>query len=340
MHDPCPVDETDLSLVHALQIRPRIAWARLARVLEVDASTLTRRWARLERDGLAWFSTYPVAGPGWAGHDWHAGAFVEVECLPGARDAVMARLARRRAVWNIDATSGRRELMLTVLAPSILALDEEVAADIATLPGVRATRTHFFRRIIREAASWRLDSLSPAQQRALGPGDARTRQPLGTRDLELLRLLGPDARLPATAAAAHLGCSVSTASRAIRRLLANEHVSVRCEVAHHAAGWQVAATLWLDVAQRELTSVATAISRLPEIRLCVTVGSEANLVVQVWLHRMEDLDGFEEHLATGFPGTRVIDRWITPRFGKRLGHVLRPDGRRTGFVPFVAPADG
>lgn len=345
MHEFSMVDETDLSLIHALQINPRVTWARLGRILEVDASTLTRRWTRLTREGLAWFTCYPRVGTGWTGHCREAGAFVEVECVPGNREAVMDELADHSTVWNIDATSGRRDLMLTVVSSNIMAIDEEVTTSITTIPGVRATRTHYFRRIIREGSSWRLDALSPGQQRALQPSPPRpSRARPGPRDLELLRLLGPDARLPASTAAAHLGCSVGTASRWIERLIASNHVSTRCEVAHYVAGWQVAATLWLDVSQRELTTVAAAISQLPQIRLCATIGSEANLVAQIWLHRIEDLDEFEELLATEFSGTRVLDRWITPRFAKRLGHIIRSDGRRTAFVPLFpqkqsSPAD-
>ncbi|GAB3297368.1 Lrp/AsnC family transcriptional regulator [Parasphingorhabdus pacifica] len=337
MHESPTVDEIDLSLIHALQISPRCTWSSLAGVLGTAPSTLTRRWARLTREGLAWFSCYPVGERGRGADGWQTGAFVEVECFPGDRGSVMDALAGMNSVWNIDATSGRRELMLTVMASSILELDEEVATSIGTVAGVRATRTHFFRRIFREGSSWRLDALSPAQQRALSPAASRTVPGrLSDRDREVLKMLGPDARVPASAVAARLGCSVGTAGRWVDRLLRSEQVSVRCEVAHYVAGWQVAATLWLDVPQEDLTRVATGIGRLQQVRLCATIGSEANLVAQVWLHRMEDLDGFEEFLATEFSGSRVLDRWITPRFAKRLGHVLHPDGRRFEFVPLVA----
>lgn len=337
MHDSSTLHETDLALVHALQLAPRSTWARLAEVLDVSAATLTRRWARLTREGLAWFSCYPSSTRDWSGHAWEAGAFVEVECAPGQRQAVMDELGHRPAVWNIDATSGQRELMLTMIAPSIVELDGQVACSIATIPGVRATRTHFFRSIIREGSSWRLDALSSEQQQALVPPSTHER---GTRpsdrDLAVLSILGSDARVPASVVADRLGCSESTAGRYIARVTAARFTSIRCEVAHYAAGWQVAATLWLDVPQSELRSVATAVARLPEIRLCVTVSSEANLAAQIWLHRIEDLDQFETLLATRFPGTRVLDRWITPRFAKRLGHLIGPDGRRTGFVSPMA----
>ncbi|MDR7299840.1 Lrp/AsnC family transcriptional regulator [Haloactinomyces albus] len=331
------MDETDLALVHALQLQPRVTWARLARILDVDASTLTRRWARLSRQGLAWFSCYPSNTKDWTGHAWEAGALVEVECLPGWRQAVMDHLMRRAAVWNIDATSGRRDLMLTMRAPSIADLDNDVVTSIATIDGIRATRTHFFRSVIREGSSWRLNALSPQQQRELTPASAREgRARPNTRDLELLKILGPDARLPASAVAEQLGCSVSTASRWLERLVDSKFTSIRCDVAHYIAGWRVAATLWLDVPQQDLRTVAAAIARLPQIRLCATIGSEANLVAQVWLHRLEDLDQFETLLATQFSGTRVLDRWITPRFAKRLGHIIGHDGRQTGFVSFFA----
>lgn len=333
MHDSANLDETDLALVHALQLQPRVPWARLAEVLEVHPATLTRRWERLTREGLAWFSCYPQSTRNWTAHAWSAAAFVEVECAPGLRGQVAERIAQLPAVWNIDATSGPRDLMLTMLAPSILDLDRRVSEVIASVPGVRATRTHFFRSLVRDGSQWRLNALSEEQQRALRSSSRR--EPSSRpeqQDLAVLRLLGPDARLPAASVARALGCAHSTAGRWIGRVLGARFTSVRCEVAHHVAGWQVAATLWLDVPQTELVSTAESIARLPEIRLCATVSSEANLAVQIWLHHMADLDRFEMLLCTRFPGTRVLDRWITPRFVKRLGHLIGEDGRRTGFV--------
>ncbi|MHA6804256.1 Lrp/AsnC family transcriptional regulator [Salinifilum ghardaiensis] len=341
MHDSANLDETDLALVHGLQLQPRISWAQLAEVLDVHPATLTRRWERLSREGLAWFSCYPQPTRNWTDHAWSAGAFVEVECAPGLRGQVGERIAQLPAVWNIDATSGPRDLMLTMRAPSLVDLDREVGEVIARISGVRATRTHFFRSLVRDGSWWRLDALSDEQQRTLRTAERRepsTRPE--AQDLAVLRLLGADARLPAASVARALGCAHNTAGRWIRRVLGADFTAVRCEVAHNVAGWGVAATLWLDAPQTELISTAEAIARLPEIRLCATVGSEANLAVQIWLHHMADLDRFETLLCTRFPGTRVLDRWITPRFVKRLGHLIGEDGRRRGFVSPLGDHDG
>lgn len=337
MHDSAGMDETDLALVHALQLRPRIPWANLAGVLDVDASTLTRRWSRLTANGLAWFSCYPLGTSEWTGHRWEAGALVEVECVPGMTSAVVADLVGNVCVWNIDVTSGNRDLMLTVVAADIVELDDRIRSAVAGIRGVRATRTHFFRSVLRDGSQWRLDSLSPQQRSAVRSGapTATAVRSTSSRDLEVLRLLGPDARITAARVAERLTCSPATAGQLVRRVIGSRFAAVRCDVAHFVAGWRVAATLWLDVPQRDLPSAAHAIARLPEIRLCATVSGEANLVVQIWLHRLAHLDRFEAVLATQFVGTRVLDRWVTPQFAKRLGHLIGRDGRSTGYVPVI-----
>ncbi|MFC7741398.1 AsnC family transcriptional regulator [Nocardiopsis composta] len=53
--------EFDLSLINALQLTPRAAWSDLAPILDVDATTLARRWRRLEEAGLARITVFPVS---------------------------------------------------------------------------------------------------------------------------------------------------------------------------------------------------------------------------------------------------------------------------------------
>ena len=50
------MDDVDFALVNALQLSPRAGWAQLEAVLGVDASTLSRRWARLIESGLVWIA--------------------------------------------------------------------------------------------------------------------------------------------------------------------------------------------------------------------------------------------------------------------------------------------
>ncbi len=324
------IDELDLCLLHALQLAPRASWARLEGVLGVDASTLSRRWANLNGAGLAWISVYPgVLLP------WGSLAFIEVDCRSGERDAVMTVLAQDPATWNIEYTTGRRDLFLTVGTRSLQELDAYVAERVATIDGVTATRTHFVRHIYRDGSSWRLDSLSARQQRELTAetsGDATHFTEPTPFELALLRALASDGRRTASSVAAELGRSVSAVTRGIDRLVSTLHGNMRCELAHNVAGWSATANLYLSVPQNSLQFLADGLSALPSVRLCAATTSPSNLLCQVWMHGIEELDAVESYILRRCPAARVDDRWMVPRFAKRVGHLIDRDGRRTGCV--------
>ena len=47
------LDEADISLIHALQLRPRASWRELASALGEGPATLSKRWARLRESAVA-----------------------------------------------------------------------------------------------------------------------------------------------------------------------------------------------------------------------------------------------------------------------------------------------
>src|SRR4051812_14897586 len=130
------LDELDRQLVHALQIHPRAAWRLVGEVLGVDPVTVSRRWRRLELQGLAWVTAYPRLTDAQ-----HAvTAVVEIETEAGAADRVAAELAAGARVVTIKHTTGARDLVVTVQATDIDSLASHLTRDVSTVPGVRATR--------------------------------------------------------------------------------------------------------------------------------------------------------------------------------------------------------
>jgi len=112
MQDSATVDEVDLALVNALQIRPRASWSLVGRVVGIDPVTAARRWERLERNGQAWISAYPPITPN------QANAFVEIECEPGRGVPVAEELAEDPQAMTVDVTAGGRDVLVTVCAPN------------------------------------------------------------------------------------------------------------------------------------------------------------------------------------------------------------------------------
>jgi DNA-binding Lrp family transcriptional regulator len=332
MNDSRLLDDQDLQLLHALQFSPRASWQSLGRVLELDSSTLSRRWQAMTSAGLAWVSAYPTPrGP------WGSLAFVEVSCTPGRREEVVGVLQPMDAVWTIECTTGTRDLFLTVGMASLEELDTFVSEQIASIPAVSRTRTHFSRVFYREGSSWRLNALNPLQRQALS-GLARATIPQPSTDPSeyeraLVHTLACDGRRSASSIAQALDRSLSGVTRGIERLFASGQARIRCEVAHNTAGWRASVALLLSVRQDLLPALAHSLSALPQMRMCASIVSASNLLCQLWMNRIEELDYVEAYLAERCPTARVDDRWMTSRFAKRVGHLIDPDGRRTGCVP-------
>ncbi|MFE2427952.1 Lrp/AsnC family transcriptional regulator [Streptomyces sp. NPDC059373] len=72
--------------------------------------------------------------------------------------------------------------------------------------------------------------------------------------------------------------------------------------------------------------------RLPETRNCAAISGPHNLILQASLHSVADIVRFEAHLAAAHPTLDVVQREITLRHDKLLGHILDPYGRSLGVV--------
>ncbi|WP_280402503.1 Lrp/AsnC family transcriptional regulator [Nocardia carnea] len=155
------LDEKELRLLHGLQVAPRISWAEAARILGTTAAGEAARWAELRERGLAWITAHPGGS-----YRRVTLALVEVDCLPGARRAVVdAACADPRAVTVEESTRGR-DILLTVITEDLAALARYVLDDLETLPGVARQRTFVATAVHRHGSHWRLDALSRAEESA------------------------------------------------------------------------------------------------------------------------------------------------------------------------------
>lgn len=330
---PDALDELDLSLIHALQVAPRVPWTELGPVLGADPVTLARRWRRLVASGSAWTTCYP--GPGQGSFDPGCLALVEVDAERGRVGAVARRLAADPHAVAVEHLTGGRDLLVTVGAPDPATLTRYLQHRLSAVPGVTASRTHLVTRLYQEGSSWRLRSLDPGQRRSLVPAGDDAPRPRRVTDAEreLVLALGLDARVPVADLARLLGVSAATAARRLAWLVSSGHARLRCEVAHSLSGWPVCATLWVSVPPGELEAVGGALAAHGDVRLCAAVTGTANLCVVTWLRSVGDVPGWEADLVRRFPGVAVLDRAVTLEVAKRMGRLLTRDGRAAGYVP-------
>jgi len=326
------VDELDLALINALQVAPRASWSAVGAALGVDPVTVARRWERLEAAGLAWVTC--VAGP--LAHGEFCMAYIDVMCRPGRLDDVAAALTVHPEVRYLHQLASDFELLVVIAVATPADVAAYLSGRLAGTDGIAAYRAHLRTAGYREPSGWRLHTLTPAQRGALEfaarPSAQPDRRHVRTDDVDrrLFALLHEDGRMAASRVASRAGISEASARRRITRLLANQLVRLRCEVAQSVSGTPVTAVLRLRAAPERLDATAHQLAVLRETRMCCALTGPHNLLLMLWLPTLGDLPRFEAALVERMPGLDVADRAVCLRTLRQMGRLLDGAGRAVG----------
>ena len=176
---PVEISEEDLQLINALQIAPRISWSDAAGILGVHATTLAARWERLRASGAAWSTAHLMGDP-----KQMCLALVDVDCEMRLRAEVTAALAAIPEVVTVEEAASNRDLMLTVITPTLAQFSDIVLEQLKEIPGLTKYQTALCTRLHSGGYAWRLNVLDKSQMAALqalaGPeaaGPATGREP-------------------------------------------------------------------------------------------------------------------------------------------------------------------
>ena len=126
------MDDLDQHLLDRLRENARAPVAELARALGLSRTTIQSRLARLERNGVITGYSVKLSDAAQGGLV-HALALLSVEARLGAE--ITQTLKRLAGVRRLQAVSGPCDLIATVEAPGMPALDE-LLGQIAQVKGV------------------------------------------------------------------------------------------------------------------------------------------------------------------------------------------------------------
>ncbi|MGW7485056.1 Lrp/AsnC family transcriptional regulator [Nonomuraea muscovyensis] len=325
------LDEDDLRLIHAVQLAPRAPWTIVGPACGLHPITAARRWQRLVDRGLV--SVLVTPGPSLMRR--LSPAYLDLECRPGDRPAVIAALRVNPRVASIAIAASGRSLVLTLMADSPHTLAGLVIDQIGALPGVLRTELYPITQMYGEGSSWRLDALDRDEIKHLDRRPDPGSRPIAVseRHRALFRALSLDARAPAAVLAQQLGESPSTTTRRLAAMRAAGLISMRCDVTPEAAGWPILVNYLTRVPAGVLESAGRALAALPENRGTFAIAARANLFVSQWLRGMSDIQSAEARMTAAIPAMEVCDRMVTLRTVKRMGRILDTDGRSIGVVP-------
>jgi DNA-binding Lrp family transcriptional regulator len=328
------VDELDLALINALQIAPRASWRDVGEALGIDPVTAARRWSRLSGAGLAWVTC--VAGP--QAHGEFCMAYIEVACAPGRVPSVAAALAGHAEVRYLHQLAAQYELLVVIAVATPGDVAEYLARRLGPTDGVSAYRSQLRTTGYREPSGWRLHHLTPAQramlEAAARPAARPDRRHVHTdgTDRRLFALLHEDGRVPVSKAAAVAAISEPAARRRIGRLLANQLIRPRCELAQSISGTPVTVVCWLRVPSAALDAAARRLATLREVRMCCAVAGPRNLLLMLWLGSVDDVPRVEAEISARIPAAEVVDRAICLHTKRQMSRLLDTAGRSVGSV--------
>ena len=324
--------ELDVAVVNALQINPRASWADVGRVLEVDASTVARRWARLEEYGAAWVSCQPL----FSGDP--AMAYVEISVAPGTSLEVAKVLADDPQAMTIDLVAGARDLVVTVVCADAAQLSWYLLERMVRVPNVRAVQSQILVRSYADASGWTLRALTPRQEkqlRATLPAQVEGGRSEVTDDTDraLAVALSANGRASLSVLASAANTSESTVRRRLAALTLKRVVRLRCELARELTGWPVSEWFFARVPSDRIDAAAQSLSGIAEVRAVLSAAGPYNLLVAVWLRTVADGQRLETLIMKKLPHVDIADRSVVIRPYKLAGRLLDPRGFSVGAVP-------
>lgn len=330
--DGLSLSELDRRLIHLLQIAPRVAWSEGARILGVSRTTLAARWQRLSEGGAAWITVYPdIATSGWLT------VFVEVDATACSRSRgeVIDALCARPEVLGLSETDLLQHISTIVLVPDWTTLERFLLDDLPSVaPGIRGV-ARIAVKVHAEASHWRLDALSAEEQSAaasLSPGPMRP-SPRQDGDDEVIAALIESPRASVAELSRQLGAHPSTLRRALRRLIAEGQVRLRCDLAPSLAGWPIERTWLLSAPPLSDDVIAARLRGLREVRLAATMTGAERLGITTLSRTLEDSISTEQRLLEALPGAEIRGRLIHLPTRKRMGRILNDRGQPLPWQP-------
>ncbi len=324
--EPDELDELDRAIVQALMIDGRVAFSRLAEVLEVSDQTVVRRYRRMRTAGLLRVVGLPLGHRVGLFESW-----LRVSCVPDAAVPMATALARRPDISWVTLNSGGTEIHCITKART---REDRDALLLQKLPGTRrvtAVSAHsILRTFIGGPGRWGgLDVLTGRQVAALerpAPPASGERVRLDEAELAILAVLAREGRSGSPELARAAGLSESTARRRLEQLRDRGVLYFDVEIDPVLFGFQAQAVLLATVAPADLAAAGAAIGQHREVPFAAAITGSANLLAVVICR---DTDALYEYLTERIGALEAVRQAeLVPviRTVKRAGMLM--DGSR------------
>ncbi|MEV6590321.1 Lrp/AsnC family transcriptional regulator [Streptomyces acidicola] len=305
------LDELDRRLIGALHLAPRATWDDFGAILSADASTLRRRYDRLQEARML----RVIGQADWGMHSTAMPVHVFLDITGETPLAVLDRLRTLPHLQLLAQISGDYPLYAVVHAPSEAATSEAIDR-MFSIPGVRRVNALPALSTLRRGISWdpqflsdseRADLLKLTDTRPEGTATATPpAKPLSETERTVVAQLLQDGRASAASIGRSAGLATSTAHRVVRRILDERWIQPRLEIVSEWLGFQTPFVLRLRVAPGETPEVMRRIDQLPQTRLAAHVASDMSVLCTGLVNDRSALAAFIDNELAQVPGLLTV----------------------------------
>ncbi|MFC1878276.1 Lrp/AsnC family transcriptional regulator [Chloroflexota bacterium] len=139
---------------------------------------------------------------------------------------------------------------------------------------------------------------------------------LDETDRAIISFLQYDGRMPFTQIADELGITEGTVRRRVKQLTESGKVQIVAVVEPHDLGWTEAAMIGISVKSNQLTEVAEAIAKLPEVSYLFQAAGEFDLFAEVYCRDREHFVSFLNFKLQKVPGVERTQSFLILKMHK------------------------
>jgi DNA-binding Lrp family transcriptional regulator len=299
------IDDLDRALVERLRVDGRESNRSLATALGVNEATVASRLRRLEQSSIM----RVVALTDMEAFGYRYMVFAKL--LVGSRSimAVGEELSRLPEVISVTVSTGRFDVIATVLARDRGHLNHVVGVEIPSIKGVDRTQCELAIDVLRYESMWALLQAPQLPSESWARTDSADEL-----DLSIISLLQQDARSSNRRIADKLGVSEGTIRARLRRMEDERLIRIQAVSDVVAFGITAHAYVGIQVAGGKLRQVAERLLACAEIPVLTRTIGDFDFVAVVTAADREALIGVILERISPVPGVRhteTFESWRT-----------------------------
>lgn len=315
--------DDDQRIAAALLVNPRATWPQISDALDMPVSTVSRRGRRLiERRTVRPVATTDVI----ASRDGFP-VLMQISTEQHAVQSVAAHLVDRNDFRTVTIAAGPTQCTAEAVVSSHKHLAHLITEELPGISGLTSVSTFVAIRRFTTSHAWncgilpkdQVDRLLAGRVDRPAPDDRISSRVVTDIDRQVIAAFNGDGRAPWRKIAQHTGLQERTVQRRATALMEAGILRTRTIAHPEHLGFNVAASIWLNIDPSHLEQVGTDLSRHPAVTLLVSTTGQFNLCGELLLRDNAELYRFMTDTLGSIPGDPRIDTTLSLNTLKRMG---------------------